>query len=296
MSILSKIKDQYKDMKNKIKNEMAIDHLFNMCTPFGSQMEETYWGCPGGYGKTLRNEERERVKSEIESIDKCTKIIDINDEELKEHINSIKSSNFWHAYSQLIYENKDIKDANFQNWICPWVKDDKYAAEILTYAIKKMKIFGGNREQIDKAEKQLKLLKDPEIIRGEMGSLNYQKLSNAANAKCDMPLMTGVDLDNMVTKAGLGYDQFQYNLGMIFECHDYFKQNYDISALMYKESAKRGNEKAMFKLAQCYENGVGVMKNHKAAIKFYSMAMDYGHAEAAESLEKIKQQYHDRLS
>ena len=65
---------------------------------------------------------------------------------------------------------------------------------------------------------------------------------------------------------------------------------------MYREYAKRGNEKAMFELAKCYEKGIGVKKNNNEAIKFYSMAVDYGHIDAAKSLRKIKQNDCDRLS
>ena len=59
------------------------------------------------------------------------------------------------------------------------------------------------------------------------------------------------------------------------------------AAEQYREAAEMGNVKAQFKLAWCYEKGVGVKKDMEAAVRWYRKAAAQGDAAAQTALVRL---------
>ncbi len=49
----------------------------------------------------------------------------------------------------------------------------------------------------------------------------------------------------------------------------------------------KGDAGAMFNLGVCYDNGEGVAKDLKEAVRWYRAAADKGHADAKKALERL---------
>lgn len=80
-----------------------------------------------------------------------------------------------------------------------------------------------------------------------------------------------------------GYIESQYALGEWFNNHN--KSAYKEEAfLWYSKAAKKGHHAAMYKLAECYENGRGVYSNIDNAIKWYKKAAKAGNIPARKKL------------
>ena len=59
------------------------------------------------------------------------------------------------------------------------------------------------------------------------------------------------------------------------------------AAKQYREEAEMGNVKAQFKLAWCYEKGVGVKKDIEAAVRWYRKAAAQGDSAAQTALVRL---------
>lgn len=59
------------------------------------------------------------------------------------------------------------------------------------------------------------------------------------------------------------------------------------AARQYREEAEMGNVKAQFKLAWCYEKGVGVKKDMEAAVRWYRKAAAQGDVAAQTALVRL---------
>lgn len=71
----------------------------------------------------------------------------------------------------------------------------------------------------------------------------------------------------------------QVDLACIFYSGDRF-QDYNKSLYWHTRAANLGSSKSLFVLGSYYENGIGVEKNHKEAVRFYLTAANLGHCNA----------------
>ena len=60
------------------------------------------------------------------------------------------------------------------------------------------------------------------------------------------------------------------------------------AVMMYQMAAERGNVDACFGLAECYFTGKGITQDYVEALKWYTLAAEQGHKEAAQKARKCK--------
>jgi TPR repeat protein len=70
----------------------------------------------------------------------------------------------------------------------------------------------------------------------------------------------------------------------------YDKGDFGIARNLYSELAVQGDRTAQFKLGEIYEEGKGVAKDSREAVRWYVVASGQGFAEAAFNLGRL---YHD---
>ena len=68
----------------------------------------------------------------------------------------------------------------------------------------------------------------------------------------------------------------------------YMINDFDTALTIWKEKAKLGNATAQTNIANLYENGNGVLKNHVLAYLWYSIAAKNGGATAEKNKEAIE--------
>lgn len=91
----------------------------------------------------------------------------------------------------------------------------------------------------------------------------------------------------IVAKTGLALGQV--NLGVCLERgHECCSPNLKAAAKLYYLGAKQGDRVGQFNLANCYEHGVGVKKNLKEALKWFSTSALLGDQDAVEGVERVK--------
>ncbi|MBQ2012733.1 MAG: sel1 repeat family protein, partial [Bacteroidaceae bacterium] len=85
-----------------------------------------------------------------------------------------------------------------------------------------------------------------------------------------------------VTRADAFYEKgMNYKEGKGVERSSLKSEKYlQRSVALYKKAALRGNAEAQYKLAECYNKGIGVSSLPYEAVKWYTEAANQGHAEA----------------
>lgn len=58
-------------------------------------------------------------------------------------------------------------------------------------------------------------------------------------------------------------------------------QNFRLMLDLYSDSARRGDSEGLYRLGECYEQGLGVEENFTTALNYYRQAADYEHPSAA---------------
>ena len=61
-------------------------------------------------------------------------------------------------------------------------------------------------------------------------------------------------------------------------------KDYKEAVRLFSLAAQQGNSGAQFNLGVCYQNGVGVVKDDKEAVRLYSLAAQQGHSDAQNNL------------
>jgi uncharacterized protein len=73
------------------------------------------------------------------------------------------------------------------------------------------------------------------------------------------------------------YDVAFLELGKLFMGTKVFKADFNRAARLFQKGAKHGNKEAMYLLAHCYHNGLGIEQNLKLTWKWYGEASQRGH-------------------
>ena len=81
-----------------------------------------------------------------------------------------------------------------------------------------------------------------------------------------------------------GSDGYYIDMIDCIRLGQYVKQNERKAAHLYRVLAQRGNAEAMFRLAYCYECGIGLKKNAEKAEKYYKKAEELGSLDAKAKL------------
>ncbi len=76
----------------------------------------------------------------------------------------------------------------------------------------------------------------------------------------------------------------QYNLGLMYDNGWGVPKNDKIAVKWYRLAAEQGNASAQYNLGLMYDNGKGVPKNDKIAVKWYKLAAEQGNAGAQSNL------------
>jgi TPR repeat protein len=85
---------------------------------------------------------------------------------------------------------------------------------------------------------------------------------------------------NLVKEAEAGDPVAQCNLGVCYENGQGVSKDEKEAVKWYTKSADQGNRRAQCNLGLCYENGAGVQKDEKEAVKWYHKSSDQGDATA----------------
>ena len=103
---------------------------------------------------------------------------------------------------------------------------------------------------------------------------------NYAEIHANVTIAPNTDIDNFRIEVSSKADNYFYGINGE-------KQNYSKAFKEYEKMSKKDDDIAQFKLAQCYDNGYGTMKNLANAKKYYKMASDAGHNEATYALATL---------
>lgn len=80
-----------------------------------------------------------------------------------------------------------------------------------------------------------------------------------------------------------------YNLGKMYYHGKGVEESHTDAAFWYLKSANLGFAPAQFEMGRAFEYGDGVEQDTEQAIRFYSLAVDQGHKEAKENLNKLQE-------
>ena len=80
-----------------------------------------------------------------------------------------------------------------------------------------------------------------------------------------------------------------YNLGKLYYYGKGVEESHTDAAFWYLKSANLGFAPAQFEMGRAFEYGDGVEQDTEQAIRFYSLAVDQGHKEAKENLNKLQE-------
>ena len=83
----------------------------------------------------------------------------------------------------------------------------------------------------------------------------------------------------------------QYSLGVAYENGYGVEKNYREAVKWYEESAKQGDADAQYSLGVHYYNGTGVIQNYKKAYAMYLMAQANGNENALNFLKAETKRY-----
>ena len=91
-------------------------------------------------------------------------------------------------------------------------------------------------------------------------------------------------LKNQKGYAEEGHVWAQYNLGVMYNNGKGVIQDHKQAVKWYRKAAEQGYATAQFNLALMYDNGKGVIQDHKQAFKWYRKAAEQGYADAQYNL------------
>ena len=92
----------------------------------------------------------------------------------------------------------------------------------------------------------------------------------------------------LVKKAQAGNANAQYNLGVLYDTGVGVSKDEKEAVKWYTKSAEQGFARAQSFLGVCYYKGKGVEKDEKESVKWLTKGAAQGDADAKEALEELK--------
>jgi TPR repeat protein len=95
--------------------------------------------------------------------------------------------------------------------------------------------------------------------------------------------------ESIIVKAAEGYAKYQFKLGHMYDNGNGVEKNYKEAVKWYRLAAEQGNSNAQTNLGVMYEFGNGVEKNYKEAVKWYRLAAEQENSKARDLFRRLKQ-------
>ena len=85
------------------------------------------------------------------------------------------------------------------------------------------------------------------------------------------------NVDDCLVRAERGNSSAQYNLGVLYDNGRGVRKDYKEAVKWYRKAAEQGLAGAQNNLGVLYDNGQGVRKDYKEAVKWYRKSAERGH-------------------
>jgi TPR repeat protein len=112
---------------------------------------------------------------------------------------------------------------------------------------------------------------------------NYQKIIHLTKS-INKTIINGTLIDWLKEESNKGNTMSQNIVGDLYENGEGIEKDYKEAIKWYKLSSDQGNAISQFYLGYMYENGKGIEKNYKEAIRLYTLSANQGYASAQNNL------------
>ena len=92
------------------------------------------------------------------------------------------------------------------------------------------------------------------------------------------------NVDDCLVRAERGNSSAQYNLGVLYDNGRGVRKDYKEAVKWYRKAAEQGLAGAQNNLGVLYDNGQGVRKDYKEAVKWYRKSAEQGYSKAQSNL------------